>query len=59
MDYVTQQHKVLPQVAKHYAMLFTANQLLSFYSDALIDFEAGDLSKLPQVNLSVHSFRER
>jgi len=50
MDYVTQQHKVLPQVAKHYAMLFTANQLLSFYSDALIDFEAGDLSKLPQLH---------
>ena len=51
MEYVTQQHKVLPQVAKQYAMLFAANQLLEFYNDALKEFEAGDLSKLPQVEL--------
>jgi len=50
MDYVTQQHKVLPQVAKHYAMLFTANQLLDFYQHAVHDFEQGDLSKLPQLH---------
>jgi len=50
MEYVTQQHKVLPQVAKQYAMVFAANQLLEFYNDALKEFEAGDLSKLPQLH---------
>lgn len=50
MDYVTQQHKVIPQVAKQYAMYFAASHLLKFYNDALVEFEAGDLTKLPQLH---------
>ena len=49
MDYVTQQHKILPQVAGAYAYHFTIKEVLRVYHEFLENLEKGVLKNFAEV----------
>ena len=53
LDYVTQQHKLLPQVATLYSLLFAVDALETKYKKYLEKMRTGDISELPEVSIRV------
>ena len=49
MDFQTQQHRLLPQVATAYALLAAGKNMMQFYLLVITDINKGAYSQLPQV----------
>jgi len=52
MDYVTQQHKILPQIAAAYAFHFTIKEVLQVYFAFLDGLDQGVVENLSEVSIN-------
>ncbi|XP_037038334.1 probable peroxisomal acyl-coenzyme A oxidase 1 [Bradysia coprophila] len=50
IDHVTQQMKILPAIAKVFAIKFAAENLMRMYLTVTSDIERGDLERLPELH---------
>ena len=50
IDHVTQQMKTFPAIAKVFAIKAAADNLMSLYSQAMMDLERGNLDRLPEMH---------
>lgn len=50
MEYRTQQHKLLPNIAAVYCFRFAATWLWNMYNNVTAELEGGDLERLPEVS---------
>ena len=57
LDYLIHQHKILPQIARVFAIDFCSKKLMKFQDTNIDDMQNGDLSKLAEVcRLQLASF---
>ena len=49
LDFRTQQHRLLPQVATAFALLIAGRNMMQFYFQVMADINKGSYSELPQV----------
>ena len=51
LDYVTHQHKLLPEIANSYALKMASRFMMEMYVTSKGEIQEGDLSSLPVVNI--------
>jgi len=51
LDYVTQQYKLLPQIANSFALKMASKHIMQLYVTTKGEIQDGDLSSLPVVSL--------
>lgn len=52
MDFLTQQHKLFPNIAGCFAFQYAANWLWETYNNVTGELESGQLENLPEVSAS-------
>ena len=55
LDYMAQQHKIIPQLAAVYALNFANRDLNTFYEQTVTELEVGNLTNLPEVSEKISS----
>jgi len=53
LDYVTQQYKLLPQIATSFALKMASSFMMQLYATTKGEIQEGDLSSLPVVSFCV------
>lgn len=51
LDYMAQQHKIIPQLAAVYALNFANRDLNTFYEQTVTELEVGNLTNLPEMHV--------
>lgn len=57
LDYVTQQYKLLPEIANSYALKMASRFMMEMYVTSKGEIQEGDLSSLPVVNILIHNYK--
>lgn len=57
MDYVTQQHKLVPQVATSYAFAWIARYMMDTYHALFAEIQSGHLGALQEVRFDIERIR--
>ena len=55
LDYVTQQYKLLPEIANSYALKMASRFMMEMYVTSKGEIQEGDLSSLPVVNILIQA----
>ena len=57
MDYITQQHKLVPQVATAYSFAWIARYMMNTYYALYAEIQSGHLGALQEVRFSIQTVK--
>ena len=57
LGYITQQYKLLPEIANCYALKVASRFMMEMYVRSKGEIQEGNLSSLPVVNILIHNYK--